>query len=172
MKILIIGNIGAGKTTLGLRIKDITGYQFIEIDHLREKYLDGTVSGEYFSLHRFLKHAEESENAILEFTGVGCHKYGVKRALELSKDQVLVIVCKIKVFETIYEGIKSKKFNYKSPFEIDIHEHVLFIRNELDIDLSNNFWHSERSNVVEVYMDTLSDIQKNIELIKKKSLLV
>ncbi len=41
MKILIIGNIGSGKTTLGKKIQEITGYKFVQIDKLREKYLTG-----------------------------------------------------------------------------------------------------------------------------------
>jgi len=37
MKILIIGNIGSGKTTLGNKIQELTGYKFVQIDELREK---------------------------------------------------------------------------------------------------------------------------------------
>ncbi|GAG55695.1 unnamed protein product [marine sediment metagenome] len=39
MKILIIGNLGSGKTTLGKKIKEMTSYEFIQIEELRKKYL-------------------------------------------------------------------------------------------------------------------------------------
>ena len=37
MKILIIGNVGSGKTTLGEKIQKITGFIFVQIDQLREE---------------------------------------------------------------------------------------------------------------------------------------
>ena len=80
MKILIIGNIGSGKTTLGRKIQELTGFRFVQIDELREKYLKNSISGEYLSLHKFLKEIEEHKDIILEFTGVGCHKYALKKS--------------------------------------------------------------------------------------------
>ena len=103
MKILIIGNIGSGKTTLGKKIQEITGFKFVQIDELREKFLNNSVSGEYLSLHKFLKEIEENENLILEFTGVGCHKYAIKKSLELNSDNIMIILCKTRNFDLLLE---------------------------------------------------------------------
>jgi len=101
MKILIIGNIGSGKTTLGNKIQELKGYKFVQIDKLRKEYLKNAVSEEYYCIYQFLKAIEENENIILEFTGAECHKYAIKRALELSNDLILFILCKTKLLSTL-----------------------------------------------------------------------
>lgn len=166
MKILIIGNIGTGKTVIGKKLSEILGFEFIQIDSIREKNMDGTISGEYFCLYNFLKNIEEKENVILEFTGAGCHKYAIKRALELSKSNCLVLVCRTKKFETIIERVKYKKYNYTSPFNINISNHIYFVENEINNDLKNKFWITDKIKVIEIYMDNTEDIQKNLNLLK------
>ena len=69
MKILIIGNLGSGKTTLGKAIQELTGFKFIQIDEIREKYLRGKVSQEYYCLHEFIQAIETNDELILEFSG-------------------------------------------------------------------------------------------------------
>ena len=59
MKILIIGNIGSGKTTLGNKIQELTGYKFVQIDKLRKEYLKNAVSEEYYCIYQFLKAIEK-----------------------------------------------------------------------------------------------------------------
>ena len=116
MKILIIGNIGSGKTTLGKAIQELMGFKFIQIDEIREKYLKGKVSQEYYCLHEFILAIETNDNLIMEFSGVGCHKFAVKRALELSNDKIMIILCKTRDFDLILDRVKNKKFGYVSPF--------------------------------------------------------
>lgn len=166
MKILIIGNIGSGKSTLGKKIQEITGFEFIQIDELREKFLNNSVSGEYYSLFQFLKNAESNQNVILEFTGVGCHKFAIRRALELNDDPKFVILCKTRIFSTIQERIKSKKFRYKNPFDIKIENHIEYIENELKEDIIKNFWRKENFQFIEAYMDKLNDLKINLEKLK------
>lgn len=103
----------------------------------------------------------------MEFTGVGCHKHAVKRALELANDKVLIVLCKTRDFTTIRERVAVKSFNYESPFEIDINEHINFIRNELNDDASTNFWISDNFKLIKVYMDDLNELRLNIELFKR-----
>ena len=167
MKILIIGNIGSGKTTLGKKIQEITGFKFVQIDELREKYLNNSVSGEYYSLHKFLKEIEDNENLILEFTGVGCHKYAIKKDLELNSDKIIIILCNTRDFNSILKRIENKNFNYISPFNEDIKEHSIFVNEELNLDLKNHFWNCENFEFFEFYMDNLTDIELNVELIRK-----
>jgi len=167
MKILIIGNIGSGKTTLGKKIQEITGYKFVQIDELRENYLNNSVSGEYLSLHKFLKEIEDNDNLILEFTGVGCHKHAIKKALELNSDKIIIIQCKTRKFNLILKRIENKNFNYISPFNEDIKEHSLFVNEELNMDLKNHFWNCENFDFFEFFSDYLTDLELNVEVIRK-----
>ena len=134
MKILLIGNIGSGKTMLGKKIQKLTGYRYVQIDKLREKYLKNAVSEEYYCLYQFLKSIEENENLILEFTGAGCHKFAVKRALELANDNIIIIHCKNRDFSIISERLKQKELNENFPFDTDIENHIKFIKEELNND--------------------------------------
>jgi len=167
MKILIIGNIASGKTTLGMKIGEMLDIPLVEIDKIREKYLiHGRVSEEYLCLYHFLRHAESDENVILEFTGVGCHKYAVRRALELSGHKVLVIVCRTDSPSINLQRLKSKNYSYAHPFDIDINKHVFFVEKELIRDLESGFWELKNFTVLEVPMNTPDDIERNIEKIK------
>jgi len=170
MKILIIGNIGSGKTTLGRKIQELTGFKFIQIDELRERFFEKKVSEEYYCLYEFLKAIEDIDSVILEFTGAGCHKYAIKRALELTNDTVLIILCKTKLISTLRERIKEKEFNYVNPFNIDINEHIQFVENELNQDICNKFWSSNNFKFFELFAEDLNDI-KEIEKILNKKLL-
>jgi len=167
MKILIIGNIASGKTTLGMKISEMLDIPLIEIDKIREKYLiHGKVSEEYLCLYHFLRHAESNESVILEFTGVGCHKYAVRRALELSGHKVLVIVCRTNNLSINLQRLKSKNYSYVNPFNIDIKKHIFFVEKELTKDLKSKFWRLKNFTVVEAPMNCPDDIEKNIEKIK------
>lgn len=167
MKILIIGNIGSGKTTLGKEIQEITGYEFVQIDKLREKYLRNSVSGEYLSLQKFLRSIEIAENLIIEFTGVGCHKYAVKRALELNKDKILIIRCKTRDISKINERVNQKKFSYNNIFDIDKEDHIKYIEKELKKDISNKFWTLTNSKFKVFFMDNLDELNYNISNLRK-----
>ena len=168
MKILIIGNIGSGKTTLGKEIHEITGFKFVQIDELREKYLNNSVSGEYYSLHKFLKEIEENENVILEFTGVGCHKYAIKKSLELSSDKIMIILCNTRNFDLILKRIDDKTFSYIHPFAVNPKEHSQYVNQESNQNLKDNFWNCKGFKFLEVFMDNENDLQLNIQKIREK----
>lgn len=91
----------------------------------------------------------------------------MKRALQLSNDNCLIILCRTSDFSKIHERLQLKKYDYKNPFDIDINEHIYFIENEIKKDISENFWNSEQFQFIEVNMDTLNDLESNIHLITK-----
>ena len=167
MKILIIGNIGSGKTTLGKAIQEFTGFKFIQIDELRVKYLQGKVSEEYYCHYEFLKAIEAEQDLIVEFTGVGCHKFAVKKALELCKDKALIIYCKTRAFKLILDRIKKKKLDYISPFHAEMKDHALFIQRELQ-ENSSEFWKSNHFEFKELYMDNFEDLEMNLRQLKEE----
>ena len=167
MKILIIGNIGSGKTTLGKAIQALTGFKFNQIDEIREKYLIGKVSQEYYCLHEFIKEIETNDDLISEFSGVGCHKFAVKRTLEWN-DKIMIILCQTRNFDLILDRIGKKKFGYFSPFYSEIESHSQFIKKEIHDDLTINFWKSLDFKFREIYMDNSNDLKVNIELLKER----
>lgn len=167
MKILIIGNIGSGKTTLGKKIQEFTSFKFIQIDELREKFFEKKVSEEYYCLYEFLKAIENYDNIILEFTGAGCHKYAIKRALELSNDNIIIIHCKNRDLSLIKERLKHKELNENFPFNTDIEIHINFIKEELDNDSLEDFWKIKNSIFISTYMDNSDDLTENIDKIIK-----
>lgn len=167
MRILIIGNIGSGKTTLGKKIREIIGYKFVQIDEIREQYLKNAVSEEYFCLYYFLKTIEQNKNIIVEFIGTGFHKYAVKRALEFSNIPVLVVLCKTKLKSTLMGRIKLKAFNHLNLLNLDIHEYIRIVENELNQDICSKFWPSKNFKFLEVFMENLHDLRMNVLLIQK-----
>ena len=167
MKILIIGNIGSGKTTLGKKIQEFTGYKFVQIDELREKYLNNSVSGEYYSFHKFLKEIEDNENLILEFTGIGCHKYAIKKNLELCNDKIMIILCKTRNFDLILKRIDGKTFSYIHPFDVIPKEHAKYVNQELKQDLKDYFWNCKSFKFIEVFMDDENDFHLNIKNVRE-----
>ncbi len=154
MKILIIGNIGCGKTTIGKKLSKILGYKFIQIDDIRSKVLKNKkVSLEYLSLYLFIKSIEENNNIIAEFTGAGCHKYAIKRALELSGDRTIVVICKINNVDLLKERIKYKVYDYESPFNIEIDHHIEYIQREIEDAIRSNFWCGEKIKQIVIELD-------------------
>lgn len=166
MKILIIGNIGSGKTTLGKEIQEYTCFKFIQIDEIREKFFEKNVSEEYYCLYQFLKAIEDIDDVILEFTGAGCHKYAIKRALELTKDNIIIIYCKNRDFSILLKCLKYKELNENFPFNTDIKNHINFIKEELDEKEVESFWKMNNSILINVYMDTPEDITENMKIIR------
>ncbi|GAA5261793.1 AAA family ATPase [Methanocalculus sp. MC3] len=91
MKILIIGTLGAGKTTLARTLSDETGLPYIPIDGCRIRYSDGTIVGEETAWHYFLEACSDPSPAILEFSGMGPYACQVRDALLYSKLPVAII---------------------------------------------------------------------------------
>ena len=159
MKILIIGNIGSGKTTLGEELAKVLDFKFVTVDRLRERYQEGTVSGEYLTLHHFLKAIESEADLILEFTGAGCHKFAVRRALELCGHRCIIVVCIVKEIDAIKKRIEEKRFPTENPFDIEPFGHSEFVAQEIEEDLQAGFWEMDMSRVLMVAMDVLEDIE-------------
>ncbi len=91
MKILIIGTLGVGKTTLARALSHETGYPYTSIDDCRIGYSDGTIVGEETAWRYFLKACSDISPAILEFSGGGPYVCPVRDALLSSKMPVAII---------------------------------------------------------------------------------
>lgn len=91
MKILIIGTLGVGKTTLAEALSQEMGYPYASIDDCRIRYSDGTNDGEDAAWHYFLIACRDPSSGILEFSGGGPHAYEVRDALLSSGITVIII---------------------------------------------------------------------------------
>ena len=69
-KILIIGTLGSGKTTIAELLAQDTGFPYASIDDCRIRYGDGTISGEERAGDHFLALCSASTPGILEFSGM------------------------------------------------------------------------------------------------------
>ena len=119
-----------------------------------------------YQFGEYLKALEYFDDVILEFTGAGCHKYAIKRALELTKDDIIIIYCKNRDFSILLKRLKYKELNENFPFNTDIKNHINFIKEELDEKEVESFWKMNNSILINVYMDTPEDITENMKIIR------
>lgn len=90
-KILLIGTLGSGKTTIAERLARDSGFPYTSIDHCRVKYGDGTIEGEERAWEKFLVACRKPAPGILEFCGMGIHVEEVRDNLLCSTVPVSVI---------------------------------------------------------------------------------
>lgn len=109
-KILIIGTLGAGKTTLAQDLVERTGYLYNSIDVCRVEYSDGTFDGEDAAWGHFLDACSDPIPAILEFSGLGPHVCEVRDALLSSGIPVSVIWLDLPLDKCIERASLRDKF--------------------------------------------------------------
>jgi|LSQX01.3.fsa_nt_gb adenylate kinase family enzyme len=117
MKLILIGNIGAGKTTLAnLILEKYKDAEFVSIDGIRKKHGDGTKEKEIFCKAKFIQAIKINIHfQIIELTGVG----------ELSKE-LFTILAKYKQPILVFHLIASesellsrtKKKKWDTPFPL------------------------------------------------------
>jgi hypothetical protein len=90
-KILLIGTLGSGKTTVAQRLARDTGFPYASIDGCRIRYGDGTVEGEERAWENFLAICREPAPGILECCGLGPRIEEVRDDLLCSTVPVSVI---------------------------------------------------------------------------------
>jgi len=115
MKILLFGDIAAGKTTISKKIiQQYSGFELIAIDDFRRKFGDFTMKGETLALSEFLKALKKNKNQIVEASGLG--KLGEDIYYKISKfnEKNLVVVLHIPV-KTINERIKNRIWDIPFP---------------------------------------------------------
>jgi len=145
-KILVIGNINSGKTTVAKMIKERIGCKLISIDDLRVKYNAESFYNEYLAWSEFLKYCGyefgeeyQDKTILLEFTGCGPHQHAIKRALEKANSSLSIIFIKTKA-EKCINRLALKKVYPPYPWKSNIIETIKDIEKCLYYHEKNNFW--------------------------------
>ncbi|MHA1847669.1 MAG: hypothetical protein ACTSXU_08490 [Promethearchaeota archaeon] len=165
MKILVIGNISAGKTTLISKLEKITKCPIFSIDNMRKTCGDGTIAGEYLAYHHFLRKCASTEDIFLEFSGAGIHKHAVRLALKEARMPVLLVLVLTSV-ETCLK--RAKTFNIEntpySQWGIEIDKVIMKIDKELQHDQETGFWKGIDSlQIIKIKSISETTIKKIIE---------
>lgn len=114
-KILLIGTLGAGKTTVALDLAKKTGYPYTSIDECRIQYSDSTVHGEDSAWWHFLAACADPAPGILEFSGGGPHVCEVREALLDSGLPVAIIWLDLSL-DTCIKRASLRQNNVPAPF--------------------------------------------------------
>jgi hypothetical protein len=114
-KILLIGTLGSGKTTLAEYLARDTGFPYVSIDECRIRYSNSTVEGEDCAWDHFLELCSTPVPQILEFSGGGPHVDEVRKNLLRSTIPVSVIWLVLPPGTCITRARQRQK-NIPSPF--------------------------------------------------------
>lgn len=141
-KILLIGTLGSGKTTLAELLVRDTGFPYDSIDECRIRYGDGTISGEDRAWGHFLEICSSSTPGILEFSGGGPHVEEVRENLLCSTIAVSIIWLVLPTDICITRALQRQK-NIPAPFPWGPIEYsVPAIHNSIEFSW-DNIWSRE-----------------------------
>ena len=91
VQVVVVGNIGAGKTTVSDALAEHFGWPAVGIDSCRRQCGDGSPAGELRSWARFVQQAQARGPRVLEFSGSGPMTHLVRKAIAGSGCVVVVL---------------------------------------------------------------------------------
>ncbi len=115
-KILLIGTLGSGKTTVAQRLAQDTGFRYASIDGCRIRYGDGTAEGEERAWEHFLAICREPAPGILECCGLGPRVEEIRDELLCSTVPVSVIWLVLPL-ETCIARASQRQKKIPSPYQ-------------------------------------------------------
>ncbi len=163
LKILIIGNISSGKSTLVdklSRLDELVDFEVVKIDEEREKYGDGSFSKECLSWYYFLDKIENERSMLIEFSGAGPYKHSIRQILNQSELKIIVIYVSTSLVKCI-ENSLDRDFNTPYPWKMNIDKAINSIQLELEYDWNDKFWHIFKTNI-------LTDTEKLMKFIRSE----
>jgi hypothetical protein len=154
MNYLIIGNIAAGKTSLGEVISERTEAEIFKIDDMRSEYSDGTFAGEFAAWAKFLdaiQHPQPNGAGVYEFSGTGKNAWFVREAIKYSKMEhdadwkTIYCLCDKGVLLQRCEG---RVYDVPIPYNFgDPSSSIDYMSVELQKKYGGNYWNSPEMTV-------------------------
>ncbi|MDZ7815403.1 MAG: hypothetical protein U5N86_05170 [Planctomycetota bacterium] len=138
MFVLVIGNIGAGKTRFQEALQHSLQCPGVGIDDIREKYLKSLISEEYESWVSLLRFIETHQRGVIEFSGIGIHKHTVRKALELHG--VYCVVHLVEDLKVLQGRLTHKKWGFGNPFNLDATTQLDSNQERLSSTETRDFW--------------------------------
>ncbi|MGK0388352.1 MAG: adenylate kinase family enzyme [Maribacter sp.] len=119
MKILLLGNIGSGKTTISTALAEQNSdWEYIAIDDFRKELSDGTIKGDAKAKSVFVKKiSHDNDCQIIECTGLGRLGSSVFRRLQKYEGELLVLVLNVSL-EICITRIKDRIWDIPFPKNI------------------------------------------------------
>jgi predicted kinase len=115
MKVLIFGNIAAGKSYLAQKIKEtMPAFEYLSIDDFRRKIGDGTMEKEKLAKQTFLDSILPDKLQLIEATGLGDTGESIAEILCNSTETKMVIVLKTEL-EICLQRLKNRMWNVPYP---------------------------------------------------------
>ncbi len=167
MKVVLLGNIGVGKTTIANIIREKwRSAEILSIDNIRKSFGGGTVEKENFCKKKFID-SVTMDNAlqIIELTGVGV--LGERLFKILSKYDYSILVIYLFVSESeIFKRIKNRKWDTPFPFKFDkVPDAIYYTNQEYEKGLLDKFTHECKSAVYLALQNSNVQLHRNIKII-------
>lgn len=170
MKILVFGNIGAGKTSLINRLNEFYHWEILAIDNFRRRYGDGSKEKEKIAQQQFFRSIKPNHDQFIECIGVG--KVSEKLSKYLKRFKELFICIKIITPKEICKNRLLSR-NWDIPFPKPLKEVDPLIdktEERFRNGLAEELW-GKRNNTVIITKEytLLDDINKLVEEINSQA---
>lgn len=130
-KLLIVGNLGSGKTTLRHAVAAALDWPHTGIDDARRRHGDGRPAGEARAWAAFLAHAQDPAAGILECTGAGPWSHLLRLALRESGLPLHVVEVRARI-EVCRARVQARTQLIPYPrFEVPLEQVLVAVAREL-----------------------------------------
>lgn len=95
LRVLVIGNMGSGKSTVATLVSKRLGLRFFALDEFRTEHSDGSLAGEFLAKAEWFRQIQNHEECVLEFTGLGAGALLLKELLIASGVLIVKLSCPV-----------------------------------------------------------------------------
>ncbi|NJL31092.1 MAG: AAA family ATPase [Phycisphaerales bacterium] len=89
--VFVVGNIGAGKSTVAAALHKQLGWPLLQIDDYRTRFSDGSAAGELAAWAAWTRELQIEQNILAEFSGSGAFTYLVQHTLKTHRRRYLLL---------------------------------------------------------------------------------